>query len=90
MPPRYPSVVFAPNGGATFIVHIDGSTSSARLRTPMPAADASGRLAAPWRWGGHHVDIDAKLVRFTFVNRLNETRWTEVVSFDSAEWSAGT
>ena len=90
MPPRYPAVVFAPNGGATFIVQINPSTTSARLRTPMPAIDANGRLAAPWRWGGHHVDIDAKSVRFTFVNRVNETRWTEVVSFDSAEWRSGT
>jgi hypothetical protein len=78
-------VVFAPNGGATFVVHINPSITTARLRTPMPAVDPDGRLAAPWRWGGHHVDVDARLVRFTFVNRLNETRWTEVVSFDSAQ-----
>lgn len=83
MRPRYPAVVFAPHGGATFVVHIDPSTTSARLRTPMPATDADGRLAAPWRWGGHQIDIDARLVHFTFVNRLNEVRWTEDVSFES-------
>jgi hypothetical protein len=82
MSPRYPAVVFAPNGGATFVVQIDPSTTSARLRTPMPAVGADGRLAPPWRWGGHHVDIDARLVHFTFINRLNETRWTESVPFD--------
>lgn len=85
MPPRYPAVVFAPNGGATFIIQINPSTTSAQLRTPMPAIDTKSRLAAPWRWGGHHVDMDARLVHFTFVNRLNETRWTETVPFDSVE-----
>jgi hypothetical protein len=82
MPPRYPAVVFAPNGGATFVVHIDPSTTSAQLRTPMPATGADGRLAAPWRWGGHQVDIDARIVHFTFVNRLNDMHWSEDVSFE--------
>lgn len=82
---RYPSVVFAPNGGTTFVVHIDPSIASAQLRTPMPAADVNGRLAAPWRWGGHHVDVDAKQVQFTFVNRLDDACWVEVVSFDLAQ-----
>lgn len=85
MPPRYPAVVFAPNGGATFVVHISPSTTSAQLRTPMPATSDDGRLAAPWRWGGHHVNIEARQVEFTFVNRLNQARWTEVVSFDLAQ-----
>jgi hypothetical protein len=82
MPPRYPAVVFAPNGGATFVVHLDSSTMSPQLTTPMPAVDLNGRLAAPWRWGGHQVDIRARVVHFTFVNRLDDTRWTEDVSFD--------
>jgi len=82
MPLRYPAVVFAPNGGATFVVHINPSTTSNRLRTPMPAIGADGRLAAPWRWGGHQVDIEARMVHFTFVNRLNDTLWTEDVSFE--------
>ena len=82
MPPRYPAVVFAPNGGATFVVHINPSTTSARLRTPMPATSADGRLAAPWRWGGHQVDVNARIVHFTFVNRLNDTHWSEDVSFE--------
>jgi hypothetical protein len=75
-------VVFAPNGGATFVVHLNPSTTSPRLHTPMPAMDVNGRLAPPWRWGGHQVDISARVVHFTFVNRLNDTRWTEDVSFE--------
>jgi hypothetical protein len=82
MPARYPIVVFAPNGGATFIVHIDPSTASSSLRTPMPVVDADGRLAASWRWGGHQVDIAARIVHFTFVNRHNNTRWTADVRFE--------
>jgi hypothetical protein len=82
MPSRFPAVVFAPNGGGTFVVHLNPSTSSARLRTPMPATGADGRLAAPWRWGGHQVDIEARVVHFTFVNRLNDMRWSEDVSFE--------
>jgi hypothetical protein len=82
MPTRYPAVVFAPNGGATFVVYIDPSTRSAQLRTPMPATGPDGRLAAPWRWGGHQVDVDARIVHFTFVNRLNDMHWSEDVSFE--------
>ncbi len=78
---RYPAVVFAPNGGGTFVVHLDASTASPSLRTPMPAVDADGRLAAPWRWGGHQVDFEAQVVHFTFVNRTNNERWTAHVSF---------
>jgi hypothetical protein len=85
MAARYPAVVFAPDGGATFVVYINPLVTSARLRTPMPATDANGRLAAPWRWGGHHIDMDARLVQFTFVNRLNEARWTQSISFESAQ-----
>jgi hypothetical protein len=82
MPSRYPAVVFAPDGGATFVVHLDPSTTSSSLPTPMPAVGADGRLAAPWRWGGHQVDIDARIVHFTFVNRQNNARWTADVRFE--------
>ena len=82
MPQRYPAVVFAPNGGATFIVRLDPSRASAWLRTPMPARNASGGLAAPWRWGGHQVDIDARVVHFAFVNRHSAERWTADVPFE--------
>jgi len=75
-------VVFASNGGATFVVHLDPSTTSAEIRTPMPAVDINGRLAAPWRWGGHQVDIGARVVHFTFVDRLNDARWTADVPFE--------
>jgi hypothetical protein len=81
MPARYPAVVFAPDGGATFVVHLDPSTASPPLHTPMPALGANGWLAAPWRWGGHQVDIGAQVVHFTFVNRLTDARWTADVSF---------
>ena len=82
MPPRYPAVVFAPNGGATFIVHLDPSQASGQLTTPMPAVGADGRLAAPWRWGGHRVDVEARVVHFAFVNRLSAERWTADVPFE--------
>ena len=81
MPVRYPSVVFSPNG-ATFVVHLDPSTTSSSLRTPMPASGADGRLAAPWRWGGHQVDITVRVVHFTFVNRLDNAHWTADVRFE--------
>jgi hypothetical protein len=79
---RYPIVVFAPNGGATFVVHLDEATTSAPLRTPMPATSLAGRLAAPWRWGGHQVDIGAQVVHFAFVNRFDNTRWIADVPFE--------
>jgi hypothetical protein len=79
---RYPVVVFAPNGGTTFVVHLDSSNTSAPLRTPMPAVGPDGRLAPPWRWGGHQVDIGARVVHFAFVNRFNNARWTADVPFE--------
>jgi hypothetical protein len=82
MPLRYPAVVFAPNGGASFSVRVDQSTTSAWMPTPMPAQSASGGLAAPWRWGGHQVDVEARVVHFAFVNRQNAERWTADVSFE--------
>ena len=82
MATRYPAVVFAPNGGATFIVRLDASQESSWLRTPMPAVSADGRLAAPWRWGGHQVDVAARVVHFAFINRLNAERWTADVPFE--------
>lgn len=82
MPLRYPAVVFAPNGGASFVVHLGPAHASAAQPTPMPAQSANGRLAAPWRWGGHQVDVDARVVHFAFVNRLNNERWTAQVTFE--------
>lgn len=82
MAARYPAVVFAPNGGTTFSVRLDPSRASSWLPTPMPAVGADGRLAPPWRWGGHHVDIDARVVHFAFVNRLSAERWTADVPFE--------
>lgn len=81
MAARYPMVVFAPNGGTTFVVHLNPTTASRPLPTPMPAVGADGRLAAPWRWGGHQVDIAAQVVHFAFVNRLNNERWTADVPY---------
>jgi hypothetical protein len=81
MPHRYPLVVFAPNGGATFTVHLNESVTSLPLRTPMPAAQADGRLAPPWRWGGHQIDQRLQLVHFTFVNRQTNEHWQAEVSF---------
>ena len=81
MPGRYPLVVFAPNGGATCVVHLSASETSLPLRTPMPATQADGRLAPPWRWGGHQVDQRAQLVHFTFVNRLTNEDWYADVPF---------
>ena len=59
---RYPAVVFSPNGGARFVVHLDRFTTSSSLHTPMPATTVEGRLAAPWRWGGHQIE-DRKSTR---------------------------
>jgi len=67
MPSRYPVVVFAPNGGATFVVHLSAADVSRTLPTPMPAM-RGGRLAADWRWGGHQIDAQARVVHFTFVS----------------------
>lgn len=79
---RFPAVVFAPNGGTTFVVHLDPSRASSPLPTPMPAVGDNGRLAAPWAWGGHQVDVGARVVHFTFVNRSSNERWTADVPFD--------
>ncbi|HNP88796.1 MAG TPA: hypothetical protein PKK78_21940 [Kouleothrix sp.] len=81
MPGRYPLVIFAPNGGATFSVRLDESQILGPLRTPMPATQADGRLAPPWRWGGHQVDRHTQLVHFTFVNRLTNETWQADVPF---------
>ena len=82
MAAKYPMVVFAPNGGATFVVHLNDAWASRSLRTPMPAASADGRLAAPWRWGGHQIDEPARVVHFTFVNRLSQESWSADVVFE--------
>ncbi len=82
MAARFPAVVFAPNGGATFVVRFELGRETGPLPTPMPAIGADGRLAAPWRWGGHHVDLAAHVVHFAFVNRLNAERWTAEVPFE--------
>ena len=82
MPARYPTVVFAPNGGATFTVWLEAGRETPPLRTPMPAVGPDGRLAAPWRWGGHQVDLAARIVHFAFVNRLSAERWTAEVPFE--------
>ena len=81
MPSRYPVVVFAPNGGATFVVHLSASDVSRPLPTPMPDTRSDGRLAEAWRWGGHQIDIQARVVHFTFVNRLSNECWTADVAF---------
>ena len=83
MPVKYPVVVFDPNGGATFVVYLSRSSASASLplRTPMPARTADGRLAAPWRWGGHQIDDRAQVVHFTFINKLTDEHWTADVAF---------
>lgn len=82
MAARYPAVVFAPNGGATFTVRIDAARETQPLPTPMPAIGADGRLAPPWRWGGHQIDLAAQVVHFAFVNRQNAERWTAEVPFE--------
>ena len=82
MAARYPTVVFAPNGGATFVVHLSESDVSPPLRTPMPAANTDGRLAAPWRWGGHQIDVSERVVHFTFVNRISNECWTADVAVE--------
>jgi len=81
MPGRYPVVVFAPNGGATFVVHLSEAVTSFPLRTPMPATQADGRLAPPWRWGGYQIDQQAQIVHFRFVNRLTNESWQADVPF---------
>jgi len=81
MPSRYPVVVFAPNGGATFIVHLSSTDVSGPLPTPMPGTRQDGRLAADWRWGGHQIDTQARVVHFTFVNRLSNEFWKADVVF---------
>ena len=81
MPSRYPVVVFAPNGGATFVVHLSAADVSRSLPTPMPDMRDDGRLSADWRWGGHQIDTQARVVHFTFVNRLNNESWTADVAF---------
>jgi hypothetical protein len=75
-------VVFAPNGGTTFVVHLSESEVSRPLLTPMPATRADGRLAAAWRWGGHQIDTRAQVVHFTFVNRLSNECWAADVAFE--------
>ncbi len=81
MPSRYPVVVFAPNGGTTFVVHLSAVDVSSSLPTPMPEMNADGRLSATWRWGGHRIDPQARVVHFTFVNRVNNEAWTADVAF---------
>jgi len=81
MPSRYPVVVFAPNGGATFVVHLSAADVSGPLPTPMPDTRQDGRLAADWRWGGHQIDTQARVVHFTFVNRLSNEFWKADVAF---------
>ena len=80
MPSRYPVVVFAPNGGATFVVHLSAVDVSPTLPTPMPEV-RDGRLSAAWRWGGHQIDTQSRVVRFTFVNRVSNESWTADVAF---------
>ena len=82
MPTRYPCIVFSPDGGSTFVVHLDALRTTPSFATPRPATAADGRLAAPWRWGGHQVDLDARVVHFTFVNRLTQAHWTATVQFE--------
>jgi hypothetical protein len=81
MPSRYPVVVFAPNGGSTFVVHLSESDISQPLPTPMPETRADGRLAPAWRWGGHQIDTHARVVHFTFVNRVSNECWTADITF---------
>ncbi|HNP85774.1 MAG: hypothetical protein JST60_04610 [Chloroflexi bacterium SZAS-1] len=78
---RYPLVVFAPNGGTTFVIQFSPATASPPLPTPMPEVDPDGRLAAPWRWGGHTIDIASGVVHFRFVNRVNDALWEDQVPF---------
>lgn len=78
---RYPLVVFAPNGGTTFVIRFSPTTASQSLPTPMPAIDATGRLAEPWRWGGHTIDVTSGVVHFRFVNRFNDAQWEDQVPF---------
>ena len=80
MPSRYPVVVFAPNGGATFVVHLSAADVSHSLPTPMPET-RDGRLSATWRWGGHQIDTQARVVHFTFVHRISNESWTADVTF---------
>jgi hypothetical protein len=82
MPAKYPIVVFAPDGGATFVVQFSASDATAPMSTPMPATRPDGRLASPWRWGGHQVDDRARVVHFTFVNRVSNECWVADVAFE--------
>ncbi len=82
MPVKYPVVVFAPNGGASFVVHVNESDVSASLPTPMPATRSDGKLAPDWRWGGHQIDMRARVVHFTFFNRHSDACWKADVTFD--------
>ena len=82
MPAKYPIVVFASKGGATFVVHLNESEVSRSLPTPMPDTQPDGSLAADWRWGGHQVDASARVVHFTFVNRRSNECWMADVPFE--------
>jgi hypothetical protein len=82
MPAKYPRVVFAPNGGTTFVVHLSESDVSRPLPTPMPATRADGGLDVAWRWGGHQIDDRTRIVHFTFVNRLSNECWMADVAFE--------
>ena len=81
MPSRFPVVVFAPNGGATFVVHLSAVDVSPPLPTPMPDMRDDGRLSPDWRWGGHQIDTQARVVHFTFVHRVSNESWTADVPF---------
>ena len=48
----------------------------------MPATNADGRLAAPWRWGGHQIDVSERVVHFTFVNRISNECWIADVAVE--------
>ena len=82
MPAKYPIVVFAPNGGTTFVVHLSATAVSDTLHTPMPSVGSDGRLASPWRWGGHQIDATGQVVHFTFVNQASNETWTADVPFE--------
>jgi hypothetical protein len=82
MPAKYPVVVFAPNGGATFVVHLSETDVSPSLPTPMPATRTDGNLAPDWRWGGYKIDVHARSVHFTFFHRRSEMCWEADVAFD--------
>jgi hypothetical protein len=81
MPAKYPMVVFAPKSGVTFVVHLSETDVSPPLPTPMPETRPDGSLAAAWRWGGHQIDGSARVVHFTFVNRVSNECWMADVAF---------